>query len=118
METSGPIPALAVAPAQVAALLERPGPFLTVYLTTDAAIENAAQRSELRWKTLRADLLSDGAPEELLAQVDPLVADAHLHGQCLTAIVAADGTAHLEHQPHVPDHDVGRWGALPVLAPL
>ena len=118
METSGPIPALAVAPAQVAKLLERPGPFLTVYLTTDAEIENAAQRSEQRWKTLRADLLAEGVPEKLLEPIDPLVSDAHLHGQCLTVVVAADGTRHVEHQPHVPDHDVGRWGPLPVLAPL
>src|SRR4051794_15580584 len=118
METSQPMPAVPAVSAGVVALTRRPGPFLTVYLTTDAEIDNAQQRSEQRWKTIRADLAQQGAPDERVAMIDPLVGDAHLHGQCLIVVIAGDGTVHVEHQPDVPKADLGRWGPLPVLAPL
>jgi hypothetical protein len=118
METSGQTPTTAVADSDLAQLALRPGPFLTVYLTTEADIENATQLSQQRWKTLRATLADAGAAEDALAAVDPLVADAHLEGQCLTVVVAGDGHVHAEHQPEPPKADVGRWGPLPALAPL
>ena len=78
-----------------------------MYLTTEASVENAAQRSELRWKDLRRDLQSQGVDNAILAAVDPLVGDAHLHGECLVVIATPDGIAHLSHQPDPPIRDVG-----------
>src|SRR4051794_9983215 len=118
METSESMPKLAVAPDEIVDIARRQGPFLTVYLTTEAEIENAQQRSQQRWKTLRADLADQGAPEELMASIDPLVDDAHLAGQCLSVVAAADGTRVVEHQPDPPANDFGRWGPLPALGPL
>jgi Bacterial archaeo-eukaryotic release factor family 2 len=118
VETSGVTPHVGVKDADLAALAARPGPFATVYLTTDSEIANAAQRSEQRWKTLRAELVGQGAPEEVLSVIDPLVADAHRHGQCLSVVVPAGADPVVDHQPEPPRHDVGRWGPLPVLGPL
>src|SRR3954452_16103235 len=118
METSESMPNVSVGPPELVALAARPGPFVTVYVTTDAEIENAQQRSQQRWKTLRADLLAQGAPEDLVATIDPLIDDSHLRGQCLSVVLAADGTRHVAHHPDPPDHDIGRWGPLPALGPL
>src|SRR3546814_15307921 len=62
------------------ALAKGGGPFLSVYLNTEADVDNAAMRSEQRWKALRRRLAESGAPETALAQVDPLIDRAHLSG--------------------------------------
>src|SRR4051794_12408493 len=118
METSEPMTAVAVSDGEIVELARRPGPFVTVYLTTDAEIENAQQRAEQRWKTLRGDLVEQGAPEKHLASIDPLVADAHLRGRCLAVVVGSDGSPYVEHHHDPPTRDVGRWDALPALGPL
>jgi Bacterial archaeo-eukaryotic release factor family 2 len=118
METRGGVPGSTVAPEEVAALLARPGPFATVYLCTEAGIDNASQRSVGRWKPLRAELLEQGASEAVVEAVDAAVPEAHLHGDGLAVVVPAGGGAHVEHLPEPPDHDEVRWGELPTLAPL
>src|SRR5207253_1579450 len=107
----------AIADPSLTELVSREGPFLTVYLTTEAGIDNAAQRSAQRWKSLRTSLENDGVPGSVLNAVDPLVADAHLHGECLGVVLAGDHL-HVEHLPDPPKQDVGIWRELPALAPL
>jgi hypothetical protein len=58
---------------EVAGACTARGPFVTVYLTTEPAVENAGPLAELRWKRLRRDLLDAGAPNEALGAIDPLV---------------------------------------------
>ena len=118
METSGSVPGSVVAPDEIVDLVKRPGPFATAILGTQSDIDNAAMRAEQRWKPLRADLLDQGAPDEVVAAIDPLVADAHLQGEGLAVVVPAVGDPHVEHLPEAPGRDVVRWGPLPVLAPL
>ena len=118
METSGVTPGVAVDAPELAELVQADGPFATVYLTTEGAVENAAQRNEQHWKTLRAQLGDAGAPESVLAAIDPLVADAHLHGRCLAVVATADGVVHVEHGPHPLPRDLARWAPLPSLVPL
>ena len=109
---------MAVARDEVVDLVRRPGPFATVYLCTEGGIDNAGQRSEQRWKPLRAELVAQGAPDEAVAAVDRLVPDAHLRGDGLAVVVPAGGTPFLEHLPEAPEKDTVRWGPLPALAPL
>src|SRR3954453_16919573 len=106
METSQPMIAVTPAPTQIVELARQRGPFVTVYLTTEAQIDNAQQRSTQRWKTLRADLLEQGAPEEGLGAGDPLGGDAHLRVHCLTVVAAADGDPYVEHRPDPPARDL------------
>ena len=115
METSGTTPRGAVRAPELAELVAGPGPFATVVLGTEAAVDNAAQRSEVAWKTARDDLSVAGAPEELLAHVDPVVPDAHLAGDGLAVVVRADGATHVEHAATPPVADLARWAPLPSL---
>jgi hypothetical protein len=90
-------------------------------LTTDPAIDNAAPRSEARWKSLRADLEQRGIPEEVLSAVDGLVPEAHLHGPRLQVVVCTTGARHVEHGGDPDDateRDEGRWGRAPWLFPI
>ena len=118
METSGAVTPSAIHPSDLTEWVTGPGPFATVYLTAEAAVENAAQRSQVRWKTHRDELLAAGAPEEVVAAVDPLVADAHLEGEGLGVIVRADGGLHVEHDPHPPAVDRAAWTVLPSMGQL
>jgi hypothetical protein len=77
MEARGDTPRVWMEAPDLAELVQRPGPFLTVQLATEASIENAAQRNQLRWRARREELASSETPEDVLGAVDPLVADAH-----------------------------------------
>ena len=94
MESSGTTPTGGQSPAaipDIAAAFDGPGPFVTVYLGTEAVVEQAAQQSELRWKNLRRQLKENGAPAETLAAIDPLVHDAHQQGRTLAVVADTRG---------------------------
>lgn len=118
MEHAGVTPQVAVTAPELVALVGAEGPFLSLYLTTEAEIDNAAQRSEQRWKPVRAAAAEAGAPEEVLAAADPLVGEAHLAGQCLAVFATPQGRVHVEHHPDPPPRDLVRWAALPSVVPV
>ena len=118
MERTGVTPPGAVAAPDLAEVLGAGGPYVTLYLTTEADIDNAGPRSEQRWKTVRRDLAEAGAPEDVLAAIDGLVPDAHHEGQTLAVIANRDGILHVEHGPDVPPRDRAEVGPVPPLVPL
>jgi hypothetical protein len=115
METSEALPLGAVATDDLTELASSEGPFLTVLLVTEASVENAAQRSEQRWKTLRRELEDRGVPAEVLDSVDPLIADAHLSGDGLFVVADGSGVRHVEHGPAPGPVDRAWWEPLPRL---
>ena len=118
MDTSDQLAAGAVNLADLAPLAGRKGPFLSLYLVTEADVENAAQRAETRWKSVRRDLANEGAPEQVLERIDALVPDAHLEGECLAVIADGEQILHIEHGSAVGPNDEARWGAVPRLLPI
>ena len=118
METTGATPPGAVTASDLAELAKVEGPSVTVYLTTEQNVPNAGPLSEQRWKSLRSELGDQGAPEEILADIDPLVEGAHQHGACLAVVANADGVIHVEHGPAEPGRDLGVWGPLPALTQI
>jgi hypothetical protein len=121
METSGTTPTGGQSPAaipDIAATFDGPGPFVTVYLGTEAAIEQAAQRNEQRWKALRRKLEADGAPAAALAAIDPLVPDAHRQGRTLAVVADGTGARLVRHEPEPPMRDAGWVAALPRVGPM
>jgi hypothetical protein len=118
VETSGSAPHVGLAPDDLVAAFRRPGPFATLYLQTDPAIENAAQYSERHWRACREQLADAGAPERVLAAIDPVIGDAHLRGGGLGVIADRDGFLHVEHHPQPPARDVARWSPLPSVVGL
>lgn len=115
MERAGTTPQTAVDTSDLGDVADRTGQFLTVQMTTEAEIDNAAQRSDQRWRALRDEAAAMGAPEEALAAVDPLIPDAHLDGQSLAVVATAEGVTHCEHHPGLPRLDLVRWAPLPSL---
>lgn len=103
---------------ELAALAEAPGPFVTVYLNTEPAVENAAQRNQLRWKDLRQSLEEQGAPAAALEAIDALVPDAHTQGRTLAVVAGPEGVRLARHEPEPVAAAVGRVGALPSLGPV
>jgi hypothetical protein len=118
METSGEALPAAIHAPDLSNLVNGPGPFATVYLTTEAAVENAAQRNQVRWKSHRDALLAAGAPQEVVATVDEVVPEAHHEGEGLGVIVRADGAVHVEHGAAPPQVDRVSWAPLPRLVQL
>jgi len=99
-------------------LFEGQGPYASLYLTTEARVENAGIVTQQRWGPLRERLQAAGATDDILAPVDAIVPDAHRSGACL-AIVANPGTdPHVEFGDEAPARDIARWDSLPVVAPL
>lgn len=115
METSGVTPRGAVVAPDLAELWERPGPFLTAYVQTEAGIDNAAQRNEAKWRALRGDLDKEAVPAAALDLVDPLVSDAHHEGQALCVIASEHEVLHVEHHTQPLVRSVAWWDNLPRL---
>ena len=121
MESSGPTPPGALRAEDVpdvSRAFELPGPFLSVVLTTEGAIPQAAQRSQLLWDHLRDEAAAMGADEDTLADVDPLVPDAHRHGEALAVVAGPTGVHVVDHGPEPPRRDYARWLPLPSVGQL
>ena len=99
------------------ALLERAGPFVSLYLDTEAATEDGARQLQLRWRALRATAEQQGASEEALGALDGVVEGAHLRGDGLAAI-AANGDVALRASLSAPVTNRVAAGSLPHLLPL
>jgi release factor family 2 len=118
METSEPLPRWGVDAPELAELAHLTGPFLSLYLITEGDVENAVQRSEVRWKHARSDLARRGAPEAVLKEIDDFVPDAHLAGETLAVIADSRQIRHIEHGPGVAPVDLAWWEAAPRLLPI
>jgi hypothetical protein len=116
MKSAGTVPRGAVDLSEWKHLLD--GPFLSVYLPTESSVQNAAQKSETEWKSLRNRLASEGAPEAALAHVDPLVADAHLEGEVLAVIANEAGVQLVEHLDDALPQARGCWAPVADLVPI
>lgn len=102
----------------LAEVLDRPGPFLTVVAETDPAIDNAAQRSLLRWRAQRDTAAEAGVPASTLDAVEALVPDAHLQGPALFAVADAGGLLLAEPLAAPGVVATARWAPLPSFVPL
>ena len=120
MESAGPTPHVALDADTVTSLFPAgDAEVATVYLTTETEIENAAQRSEQHWKSLRRAMADAGVPEPVLEAVDAWVPDAHRDGQTLAVIATEGGGAHVvDNFPEPPATDTFRWGPLPWAGPI
>ena len=100
-------------------LSEAEGPFVSVYLATIGAIENAAQHTATRWKSLRRELAEAGVDDATLDAIEPLLPDAHQRGDGL-AVIAAGGRVLLDESVPTPPRreTMYRVGPLPWLVPL
>ena len=101
----------------LAALVQQPGPFASLYLDTRSDYENAPKEIQLRWEGLRRGLADDGAPEETLGALDGVVEGAHRDGDGLVAVAQGTGAV-LQRNLSTPIGEGASWGPAPQLLPL
>lgn len=98
-------------------LYDTDGPFVTIYLDTGGAVENAGSRLELRWKDVLRELADRGVDE---ATREALTAARGDHRQGGTRVLVAAGgrVRYARSLPEATDVDVVRVAPLPYLLPL
>ena len=103
---------------QIQALYGRRGPFLTLYLDTPGVEPESRQEFDLRWKSLRRVAEAEGAPDELLAEIDVLMGGVDAYDD--TLVVVATGDEILLDGPIGARRgmDQAFWHELPRLVPL
>ena len=104
----------------LAELYERPGPFLTAYLSPGAPDADAAKQLELRWRALADEARAQGADEATVEAVGGLLAARTSGAQAVggAVVVATGGDVVYDAPLHGPvGRDAVRWSRLPDLAP-
>jgi peptide subunit release factor 1 (eRF1) len=104
-------------PDRLRALLEQDGLFVSLYLDTEGASEDAAHELDLRWRGLRESAAQGDALEAALSALDRVVRGAHRRGDGLAAIATGDRVA-LALSLSAPVPDGVTAGARPHLVPL
>ncbi|HSL10638.1 MAG TPA: Vms1/Ankzf1 family peptidyl-tRNA hydrolase [Actinomycetota bacterium] len=118
METSQALPLHAVDDADLAEVVRGDPPFVSVYLRTEGAIQNAGQRSEIRWRNLRGALEAADVDGSVIAEIERLVPDAHAAGGGMAAIADRGGVRLVDHGPLGDTDDRAVLAEAPVLAPI
>jgi len=107
-----------LADEQLQATLAARGPFVSLYLNTEVANQNAPREIHLRWRGLREQAESLGASSRAMEAIDELVDDSHQSGKGLVVVTAADEVVYRRHLGARPVDDFVRVEALPHLLPL
>lgn len=119
MESRGPVSQEAHRVAgPLARLAEHQGPFTTVHLPTEGAVEDAAGRLDLRWRNARTELEQLGAAPAALDAIAAEVDGAHTRGRSLFVVAGPEHVLVAEHPDEEPERDLLRVAPLPVLGPL
>jgi hypothetical protein len=119
MTRSGTRPAPQLDLGDLHDLVSRSGPFVSVYLPLDHAVEDAPRQNELRWRALRREVEDDASPSALEA-IDRLVADAHrLASDELAVLATGDDVVIIEGiEGSRATKGTALVGATPRLVPL
>ncbi len=98
-------------------LLTTPGPFVSLYLDTQAAVEQGDEELALRWKNLREEVAQAGAPDEALTTIERVVHGSQRRGDGLIVITSGPSVVIERHLGRsIPDSI--SFGPLPDLLPL
>src|SRR5262245_57771560 len=91
------------------------GLFLTVYMDVSREATLAAHELEVRWRSTAEDLMSQGAPADLVDRVGELMTEPTRWPGPVGRIVVATGDTIVMDQvlAAVPSHEVVSWGPLP-----
>jgi hypothetical protein len=105
-------------------LYDVPGPFVTVYVSTDPVRENAARLFELRWRDIVADLERQGVDAGARQALAAERGDSRYYREGGTRVLVAAGEGRSAHVPYArwlpggSDFDLVAVGPLPHLLPV
>lgn len=118
METSDALPLRAIADDDLADLVRSSPPFVSVYVPTDGAVEDADQRIAIRWKNLRGTLERADVDPALLEEIDEIVEDTVAAGDGLGVIADAAKVRLVDNGPLAETGEHASVSSAPVLAPI
>ncbi len=98
-------------------LLTTPGPFVSLYLDTEAAVEQGDEELALRWKNLREEAAQAGAPDEALTAIERVVTGSQRRGDGLVVVTSGPSLV-IERHLGRPIPDSIAFGPIPDLLPL
>ncbi|UGT44559.1 hypothetical protein LTV02_14705 [Nocardia yamanashiensis] len=101
-------------------LIDRRGPFVSVYFDSSQAVGDTARQTELRYRSVREKLSAAGASEQQLGALGIAVAAGPpAPGRSGRALIADQRTVLVDEQlPVPPPSDIVRVSPLPHLLPL
>lgn len=103
--------------ADLRSLLERPGPFISLYMNTDGATEEGAEEIQLRWRGHRDRAIELGADEGALKLMDDLIPGIQKKANGLVAFIEGSSLA-FRRLLSSPVEDGIFVGPVPHLVPL
>lgn len=103
---------------EIAKLYTSPVPYVSLYLDTPVAVENAAQRLETAWKSARGRLAEDGVDEVTLDALDGAVRDDRTEGNALVVFASHGSVLYRRRLPESLTTEVARCDSLPYVVPL
>ncbi|GAA2114276.1 Vms1/Ankzf1 family peptidyl-tRNA hydrolase [Kocuria atrinae] len=101
-------------------VLENDGPFLSIYIDSTRTDPSSASGLSTRWGNFRSKLADDGAPDEILEEIEETLLEPSPIGGRHGRAILATGSAILVDRvlPAPPRQDSAHWGDEPVLVPL
>ncbi len=102
----------------IAKLYTAHGPFVSLYLNTPVAVENAAQRLELAWRSTRKELLDAGVDELTVDALEPAVFDNRTEGNSLVAFASHGTLLYSRRLPEELGREAAVYAPLPYVTPL
>lgn len=103
---------------EIAKLYTAHGPYVSLYLNTPVAVENAAQRLELAWRSTRQDLATAGVDDLTLDALELAVLDNRTEGNSVVAFASHGSVLWSRRLPEELGREVALVGGLPYVTPL
>jgi peptide subunit release factor 1 (eRF1) len=103
---------------EIAKLYTAHGPYVSVYLNTPVAVENAAQRLELTWRSTRKELADGGVDEVTLDALEGAVLDDRTEGNSVVAFAGHGSVLYKRRLPEELAREVASRAPLPYVVPL
>jgi len=103
---------------EIAKLYTTHGPFVSLYLNTPVAVENAAQRLDTAWRSTRKELLDAGADEATVDALEAAVKDDRTEGNSVVAFASHGTLLYSRRLPEELGRETALYGGLPYVTPL
>ena len=103
---------------EIAKLYTAHGPYVSLYLNAPTAVENAAQRLDVAWKSTRNELAAGGADDVTLDALEDAVLDRRLDGNSVVAFASHGSVLYTRRLPEELARETAIVAPLPYVTPL
>src|SRR4051794_24251860 len=94
------------------------GPYVSLYLNTPIAVENAAQRLDIAWRSTRKELEGAGADAATVDALEAAVRDDRLAGNSVVAFASHGSVLYSRRLPEELARETALVAPLPYVTPL